>query len=182
MPSYYGKEDKRRTKKRKEEKMNITQMRIDDRLIHGQIVTAWISATKATTIIVADDIASKDAMQQMLLKLTVPSGINLIIKSINETAKFLKEDSGQVNALLIVRNPAAALALLKEGFTIKELNVGNISNSKSETGRKCLLPFIYVEEHDVNCLRELSKLGVSLEIRAVPNDKSIDCLSLIKDL
>lgn len=162
--------------------MKVTHMRIDDRLIHGQIVTAWIAASKATTIIVGDDVASKDATQQMLLKLTVPAGINLIIKSINETAELLNNNASEESILLIVRNPASALALFKQGFRTPVLNVGNISNSKSETGRKCLLPFIYVEEQDVKCLREIAELGISLDVRAVPNDKSIDCLSLIKNL
>lgn len=162
--------------------MKITHMRIDDRLIHGQIVTAWLAHSKAKNIIVADDIAAKDAMQQMVLKLTVPGGINLIIKSVVETAQFLAEDSTDENALLIVRNPAAAQALFECGFHVPVLNVGNISNSKSMTGRKCLLPFIYVEEQDVKSLMAIAAMGIALDVRAVPGDKSIDCLDLIKKL
>ena len=53
--------------------MVVSHMRIDDRLIHGQIVTAWISDSKAGEILVADDMAAKDPTQQMLLKLAVPA-------------------------------------------------------------------------------------------------------------
>ncbi|WP_040214983.1 PTS sugar transporter subunit IIB [Clostridium polynesiense] len=162
--------------------MKVTHVRIDDRLIHGQIVTAWIAASKAKNIIVADDRAAKDSMQQMVLKLTVPAGINLIIKSIEDTVKFLETDATEENALLIVRNAASALALFNGGFKVSSLNVGNISNSQSTTGRKRLLPFIYVEDADVQNLRAIAAMGISLDVRAVPNDKSIDGLELIKNL
>ena len=57
--------------------MKVTVMRIDDRLIHGQIVTRWIDYAEAKKILVVDDKAAADSMQQMLLKLAVPSGITL---------------------------------------------------------------------------------------------------------
>ena len=67
--------------------MSVTTMRIDDRLIHGQIVTRWIADAQADTILIADDMAAGDATQQMLLKLVAPANINLLIKTINEAAQ-----------------------------------------------------------------------------------------------
>ena len=69
--------------------MSVTTMRIDDRLIHGQIVTRWIADAQADTILIADDMAAGDATQQMLLKLVAPANINLLIKTINEAAQLL---------------------------------------------------------------------------------------------
>lgn len=62
--------------------MKVTVMRIDDRLIHGQIVTRWIDYAEAKKILVVDDKAAADSMQQMLLKLAVPSGITLDVRAI----------------------------------------------------------------------------------------------------
>lgn len=71
--------------------MSVTTMRIDDRLIHGQIVTRWIADAQADTILIADDMAAGDATQQMLLKLVAPANINLLIKTINEgLSKFFR--------------------------------------------------------------------------------------------
>lgn len=67
--------------------MAVKVMRIDDRLIHGQIVTAWIRDSGAKAILVADDKAAKDATQKMLLQLTTPKNINLYIETIEEAAK-----------------------------------------------------------------------------------------------
>ncbi len=72
--------------------MNITVMRIDDRLIHGQIVTKWIDYANAKKIIVADDKAAGDPMQQMLLKLAVPSGVKLEILTKADALKMIQED------------------------------------------------------------------------------------------
>ncbi len=159
--------------------MPVTVMRIDDRLIHGQIVTRWIADAHADMILVADDKAASDSTQQMLLKLVAPSNIELQIKSVEEAKKMLDNEVTK-NVLLMVRNPASALQLCNLGFKIDSINVGNISNSRSETGRKKLLPFIFVEKQDVDCLKELSAKGIHLDVRAVPNDKSIDGLELLE--
>ena len=117
--------------------MSVTTMRIDDRLIHGQIVTRWIADAQADTILIADDMAAGDATQQMLLKLVAPANINLLIKTINEAAQLLaSSELDDKKVLLMLRNPATALALCNLGFHIDTINVGNISNARSETGRK----------------------------------------------
>lgn len=159
--------------------MLINTLRIDDRLIHGQIVTQWIAASSATMIIVADDVASQDATQQMLLKLTVPTGIILNILSIADVAQFIKSDTSNHKVLLIVRNPKAAYDLLSAGYSFKNVNIGNISNTASRVGRKKLLPFIYVEPDDINYLKQLISRGINLEIRAIPSDKPIPFQDLL---
>jgi len=154
-------------------------MRIDDRLIHGQIVTAWISDSKANTIMVADDKAAKDSLQQTMLKFAVPSGIKLIINSIEDAAKTLNDPLIKEAVLLIVRNPKCAYELLLKGVSVQSVNVGNISNSKSEKGRKKLLQFIFAEPEDVEYLKKIYDMGIKLDVRAIPNDKSIDGMDLL---
>ncbi len=160
--------------------MNVANFRIDDRLIHGQIVTQWIADSAAKRIVVADDRAAADPTQQMLLKLTVPGGVSLDILTIADAAELLARDESEQNVLLIVRNPKAAYELVEAGFSPKSVNVGNISNSRSEVGRKRLLAFIYVEPDDVAYLRKLMERGVELEIRAVPADRPIDVDELLR--
>lgn len=160
--------------------MNVTNFRIDDRLIHGQIVTQWIADSAAKRIVVADDRAAADPTQQMLLKLTVPGGISLDILTIADAAELLARDESEQNVLLIVRNPKAAYELVEAGFSPKSVNVGNISNSRSEVGRRRLLAFIYVEPDDVAYLRKLMERGIELEIRAVPADRPIDVDELLR--
>src|SRR5690625_5051807 len=137
--------------------MGVTLMRIDDRLIHGQIVTAWIAAAKANNILVADDAAGNDATQKMLLQLTTPKHIKLYVKTVVEALELLDSEEIKGNTLLLVRNAKVANQLMEGGFEIAVINVGNISNSKSDTGRKRLLPYIYVEAQDVENLKRISE-------------------------
>lgn len=161
--------------------MPVTIMRIDDRLIHGQIITRWIAEAQADMILVADNQAAIDPTQQMLLKLVTPANIELQIKSIEDAVQLLILESVNCKKiLLMVRNPESALKMQENGLSIDTINVGNISNTKSVTGRKKLLPFIFVEEQDVVCLRGLAKAGIKLDVRAVPNDKSIDAVELLQ--
>lgn len=160
--------------------MKVTVMRVDDRLIHGQIVTRWIDYAEAKRILVVDDKASKDSMQQMLLKLAVPSGVKLEILSKEDGLKRIREDGTKENVLLLMRNPAEADAFLDMGFEMDKINIGNISNSKSETGRKKMLDYIYLEEADAAALRSLGGKGVILDVRAIPTERSKDGLELLK--
>lgn len=159
--------------------MKITVMRIDDRLIHGQIVTKWIDYANAKMILVVDDQAANDPMQQMLLKLAVPSGIKLEILTKVDALARIQSDSSNTNVLLMIRNPKEANAFLDLGFQIDTMNIGNISNAKSDTGRKKILDYIYLEQQDVEALQALSAKGVKLDVRAVPSDHSRDAVELI---
>lgn len=160
--------------------MKINHIRIDDRLIHGQIVTLWIADSRANTILVADDALAKNSFQQTIIKLAVPSGINLIINNIDDAVKAINDPDLKGDVLLIVRNPKCAYNLLSKGVKIDSINVGNISNSKSEIGRTKLLQYIFVEPEDVEYLKKIDQLGIHLDIRAVPNDKSIDGIELLQ--
>ena len=160
--------------------MRVTVMRVDDRLIHGQIITRSIDYAEAKRILVVDDKAAGDSIQQMLLKLAVPSGIKLEILSKEDGIKRIQTDTNNDNVLLLMRNPEEARQFLKMGFEIKTINIGNISNSKSETGRKKVLDYIYLEERDAAAMRELLKMGIQLDVRAIPTERSKDGAELLK--
>lgn len=159
--------------------MNINVFRIDDRLIHGQIVTKWIKDAAAKMIMVVDDRAASDKTQQMILKFAVPSGIKLEILNKQDAVKRVSEDNTNMNVLMLVRNPKEANALVEMGLKINKIIIGNISNSKSEVGRTKLLDYIYVEPEDVEAIRSLDSKGIKLEVKAVPEEKAKNPIELI---
>lgn len=158
--------------------MTVNLVRIDDRLIHGQIVYSWIESSKADTILIADDFAAVDKTQQLMLRLVAPKSMGFAIKSIEETVPYLQELEDK-KVFIIVRNPESMLKLLDSGFTTDYVNLGNISASKSVTGRKTLLKNIHVEQNDVDCIKAIAEKGVKIEIQLVPDDKAIDAIELI---
>lgn len=159
--------------------MNINVCRIDDRLIHGQIVTKWIKEANAKMIIVVDDKAASDKMLQTILKFAVPAGIQLQILNKEDAVKTVAEDTSNTNVLMLVRNPKEANLLVEMGMKLDSIIVGNISNSKSKVGRTQLLDYIYVEPDDVEALKSLNAKGVHLEVKAVPEECAKDPMELI---
>lgn len=160
--------------------MNITHVRIDDRLIHGQIIVSWLSYANAKNILIVDDDLVKDSVQQMILKLAVPSGVSFIVKSIADAKSFIEnEDKG--NTLLIIRNPKNALKLAESGWQPSEINVGNISNYKGEEQRFNILPNFNPNKTDINDLKALIEKGIQLDLRAVPDEKNKNVIQLIDE-
>ena len=97
--------------------MKVSVFRIDDRLIHGQVITAWIAYADAKTIVVADDKAVKDEFQQSLLRMATPDSINLKIFSVDDAISYLDSEENDGKVLLLVRGPEQALKFIRAGLT-----------------------------------------------------------------
>ncbi len=159
--------------------MEISVFRIDDRLIHGQIITAWIAYSDAKTIIVADDNAAKDEFTQSLLKMATPDTIKLHILSVNDAVELLKTDQSNTKVLLLIRTPQGAYDILNAGIHVDSINIGNLNMKKGKTK---ILGNFWVTPEDVDYLNKIHGKGVGLEVRAVPNEKSQDVMELLKKM
>lgn len=159
---------------------NVKHIRIDDRLIHGQIVHAWLSATGATTIVVADDKAAEDEFQKCLLKMAVPPKIKLKVLSVQAAAAWLSDESvAGGDVLLILRNAQSALDLANAGFVPERINVGNVS---AAPGRVQYSKSVFLDEMERYRFESLREKGISLEIQVVPGERKEDLFHLLDRL
>lgn len=155
-------------------------VRIDDRLVHGQVAIGWTSNTGANTIFVANDEAQKDKVKAMALDLAKPTGVRLYIRSIAESGplveKFAAAKKSQV--LVLVRTVEDALTLAKtSGGVIKTINVGGL---RFEKGKRKLNDFISVSDKDLKDFEELQKMGIDLDFRMLPRDRKTTLTELLK--
>ncbi|HOH69289.1 MAG TPA: PTS sugar transporter subunit IIB, partial [Sedimentibacter sp.] len=120
-------------------------VRIDDRLLHGQVVVSWIPYLKATDVVIADDEYANDEFMRELIMSSSPEGVNVYIKTISETADFLKVDS-ENNVLVLLRTIEGLKELLKR-VKIKNINIGGIGAAK---GRKRYYNSIHLSDHELN--------------------------------
>lgn len=156
----------------------LAHVRIDDRLIHGQIITAWLNVIHCSTIVVADDKASKDSLQSMMLQMACPSSITLKILPINEAQQLLVSPSlDRTKTLLILRNAESALRLTEVDLGIDEINVGNVS---SAAGRKKFSKSVWLSDADIAAFTQLHDRGIRLEVRVVPSDKGSDLVKMMQ--
>lgn len=157
--------------------MSVVLVRIDDRLVHGQVVEGWLKAIRATHIVVASDSVAADETQKALYLLAVPQGIQLSCLSLNETAEAWDSSSWKKGRVLVlVASPQDVLSLLLKGATIPSVNVGGLHYRE---GRVQILKAVSVDEQDVAVFKTLLQRGVLLEVRPLPLDDPIELNSYL---
>lgn len=160
--------------------MSVLLIRIDDRLIHGQVVAGWVKAIKANHIMVANDKVASDQMQKILLGMAVPSHIKLSVVTLAEAAETLQKDTAEDDRLIVLLNsPGDALELIKRGVKVKSINVGGIHYCE---GKKQILKAVCVDMVDIQALYELDRSGIELEGRIVPTDERINIMDSVKKI
>jgi len=147
----------------------IKLIRIDDRLVHGQVAYAWTGTLDANVILVANDTVAKDEFQKMTLKLATPAGVELICMSVDESITYLNgEPSNNKNVFVLVNNSSDALALARDVKEAKKINIGGMRMSE---GKKMRTSAVALDDEDIANFREILNTGVELEIRQVPSEK-----------
>ena len=157
--------------------LNIVLTRIDDRLIHGQVITAWSKITDANRIIIVDDEVAEEAFLVKVLKTAAPSNIKVDVFGINEASEVLKGESEGEKLIILVKTPKVVLSLIEAGVDIKTLNVGGMG---AGVGRKKFYKNISVSHEEKEEFEELIKLSVNVSIQIVPDAKQIDVKKLLK--
>ena len=104
----------------------ITALRVDDRLIHGQVAMTWTKQLRVQGIVVANDAAAGDNTQKMALKMAVPAGIKVLIKPVDEAIRVLNNPkASSMRILVLTRTVTDALKIRKQVGEIEFLNIGN---------------------------------------------------------
>lgn len=160
--------------------MDINFVRIDDRLIHGQVATVWVKESKCNKIIVCSDEVAKDALRKTLLLQVSPPGIKAYVLPIDKALEIYnnpKYDS--FKALILCVNPGDVLRLVQGGMAIKSVNLGGLCYKQ---GRTQISSAVSIGAEDIEALKKLHELGVELELRQLASDSKVDVMSKIKDL
>ena len=153
--------------------MIISTIRIDDRLIHGQIVTKWIKHADASSILVIDDNSAANPMMKTILSLAVPSGITLHVLSKEDAISFIKNDTSRTKTLIIMKNPKEMLSFIELGMDLSnyEVILGNMSYDDKKKDPRRVLDYIFVSEEDVEDLKKLDNKVKCITVKAVPEEK-----------
>ncbi|HFI0453727.1 TPA: PTS sugar transporter subunit IIB, partial [Streptococcus suis] len=158
-------------------KLKINLARIDTRLLHGQVATAWTPASKADRIIVASDTVAQDELRKQLIKQAAPGNVKANVVPIKKLIEVSKDPRfGNTHALILFETPQEALEAIEGGVEIKELNVGSMAHS---TGKTMVNTVLSMDKDDVATFERLRELGVKFDVRKVPNDSPKDLFELI---
>lgn len=150
---------------------NIVWTRIDDRLIHGQVMTQWIQYTEANQVLIIDDGVAKDSFLQMVMKSSIPNKISLHILGVKDAIGYLNEDGKEEKILILIKTPLVLDELTNSGVKIEAVNVGGIG---AKAGRKQLFKNISVSEEEKESFRNLLNKGIKVFLRVITTEPEED--------
>lgn len=147
---------------------NILLTRIDNRLVHGQVGVTWTMSLGANLIVVVDDEAAENELMQQLMSATAESsGAGIRFFSLEKAIQTINKASARQKLFIVCKTPESVKALIEGGIPIKEVNVGNMHFEK---GKHQISKKVYVDDHDMDCLKAIQDSGVKLYIQDVPGD------------
>jgi len=160
--------------------MNFKLIRIDDRLIHGQVALVWSKARGIDTILAVDNVVAKNNFQCTLLKMATPPGVKSLILDVDNAEKTIK--SGKLDrktVMLLVKGPETLLELLDRGIEINTVNVGNMN---SLPNKRKVLSYVYLDEKELEIFKELSARGVKMYAQRVPDSSNANFNEILEKL
>lgn len=144
-----------------------TFIRIDNRLIHGQIIATWTPHLKVSRFVIANDALTQDALRMRMLRMVVPQDIALDMLSVEAAGEWLSaHQNDNQSVMVLIENCADAIKLYK-GYKFTQLNLGNIHHVEGSTK---FTQAVYLTEDDCRKIRQLAHRDVQIEIRTLPSD------------
>jgi len=157
-------------------------LRVDDRLIHGQIALRWTKYLQVDSIILANDDAAGDKSKQMLLKMACPNGVKLAVTTIADSITFMNDPRLENRKVLTIVNcPEDALTILKEVPHVKIFNMGNYgSNTGRKSDRKQYCNGFTADESEIAIVNEILKLGIPSTAQQMPETEQYQLADIVK--
>jgi len=155
----------------------IKLVRVDHRLIHGQVAFTWTKFLSTDCILIASDGLLKDDLRMAGLRMAKPSNVKLVMKSIEDSAKALNSGvTDKYNLLILCESVEDVYRLAKKVPSITAINLGG---TKSADDRKNISKAVNVSQDDIKMIKDLSQEGRSIFVQLVPDDDSTDVMKLI---
>ncbi|TLQ39868.1 PTS sugar transporter subunit IIB [Ruoffia tabacinasalis] len=149
--------------------MGVVLARIDQRLVHGIVVTQWASSVKAKRIMVVDDEVANDEPRKAAMRLSKPAGTGMsLIEKETAITNFNNGKYDSHNVLLVVNNVEVLLELVNNGVKIPKINIGIMLDSDE---RKKYEKNFAATDEELENLKKLSDLGIPVSYQFTPSDK-----------
>lgn len=158
--------------------MDIQLIRIDDRLIHGQVVIGWAGHLKTKQIILCEDSVAKNDWEKELYLSIVPENIKAKIMTTAELAEYLKDSHLDLKkTIILVNSPRVIEKLIQLGAPINKVNVGGIH---FKDGRRKILNYLYLNEDEIDSFKRCIDKGVEFDCQDIPLCKRTPLRKLIQ--
>lgn len=149
----------------------IKGLRVDHRLLHGQVAFSWTSYLEANCILIANDGVVQDELKKMAIKMAKPQGVKLVIKSIDDSIKALNSNvTDKYKLFVVVESVKDAYRLMTETKQFKSVVLGG---TKAKENTKNISKAVNLTDEEIDLVKELISKQYEVEIRMVPTEKRI---------
>ena len=156
----------------------ITQVRVDDRLIHGQVAVVWTKELNAPLLVVANDEAAKNNVMQMTLKMAVPNGMKLLIRSVEDSIELFNDPRGKDKRIFVIVNSVSdANKIAQNVQDIEAVNVANAGrfDKSAPASKKMVFPSVQLNPEEISAAKELAALDhVKSYNQVLPTNPQLD--------
>ncbi|MCO6530360.1 MULTISPECIES: PTS system mannose/fructose/N-acetylgalactosamine-transporter subunit IIB [Lactobacillus] len=161
----------------------IAQLRVDDRLIHGQVALVWTKELNTPGIVVANDNAANNQMVQMTLKMATPTGKKLLIRSVDDAIKVFNNPKGaNMRIFALTNNVKDALKIAQNVNNIEGINVANVGRFADDAKDSVQISStLMLSKDELEALKELAKIDIPVFNQVVPSNAKTPIKTLLKD-
>lgn len=163
----------------------IPSLRVDDRLIHGQIALVWCKAFGTNRIVVANDNAVSDEVTRVSLQMATPTGIKLLIKTVEDAIRLFHDPRAKEKDMFVLTNNIAdALRIVKEcPGLIQSVNIANVGrfDTLPPSEKTVISSTVIVNKKEMAALKELATLDIKAYQQVIPSDSKKPIKELIKN-
>lgn len=153
--------------------------RVDNRLVHGQIIATWMPHLQLQRVFVASDSVPLNSLQMRMFRMAIPPKLAFDALPLEVAAHWLsRRRYGMDRTLVLIESIDDALRLFEGGHPFSSLNIGNVHHAAD---RQRFTNAVYLGDHELSGLKSLMKRGVRIEIRSVPTEAPIDLRTALGD-
>ena len=157
--------------------MSLELIRVDDRLIHGQVVVGWGRELKPDLVVLADDEVAQNDWEQELYRLGVPDSMEVRFMTVDEAAGGVEAwANGSCRTIILVSGIDALRRLCEGAPSIRKVNLGGVHN---EGDRHQHLPYLFLSHAEVRQLRSLATRGIEITAQDLPNAAPVALMDLL---
>jgi PTS system mannose-specific IIB component len=150
--------------------MAIVHARIDNRLVHGQILSAWVPALRADALVVLDDEAAGNELLQSAMEIAIPPGVSFTVASVADATKALERLPKSAKAIVLVRGVEDAARIAPGTGGLARWTLGNVHFG---AGRLPISQAVFLSKEELATLERLERAGVQVELKTLPRDASV---------
>ncbi|WP_270640721.1 PTS system mannose/fructose/N-acetylgalactosamine-transporter subunit IIB [Longibaculum muris] len=149
----------------------FVHIRIDDRLIHGQVATRWATGLKVNRIMIIDDQVAVNETEKSVLRMAAPAGVNTSILQFDKAVANIKNGNyaGQ-RVMLVVKSPVILVKMMEAGIQLLPVNVGNMSNRPGTTQYK---KSVSMTDEEKVAVEKLLQAGIKVTAQMVPDEPDV---------